>query len=299
MTAYPLFDFVGWDETLAAETGTTIDRLPAIVAGTNPAGEVLPGLPSAGAVVGGGAVDGLAEQLVAGADESGDVLVLCGTTLITWGVIDEWREVPGLWTIPHSAPGKTLIGGPSNAGGLFLGQAQRWLAQTAVDRLDEVVPDDVPVWLPYVRGERTPLHRRDLRASVHGVALHHGPEHLLRAAYEAAGFVVRHHIDLGREAGLEPRRIVATGGGTQVDHWMRALANCTGLPVDVAAEPEGAAMGSAFIARCVAGLESSMNDASRWARTARTVEPDQAWVDAATERYTQFRALTAEALEQS
>ena len=41
-----------------------------------------------------------------GADHDGDVLVLCGTTLIVWATIDEFREVPGLWTLPHPAPGK-------------------------------------------------------------------------------------------------------------------------------------------------------------------------------------------------
>ena len=152
----------------------------------------------------------------------------------------------------------------------------RWLGPVATPTWPRSGPDELPVWLPYVRGERTPLHRRDLRASVDGLALHHGPAHVLRAAYEAAGFVVRHHLDLAREAGAEPRRIVATGGGTHVAPWMQALADVTGLPVDVAAVPEGAALGSAFIARCVAGLETSMTDGSRWARTARTVEPDPA-----------------------
>ena len=56
---------------------------------------MLDGLPAAGALVGGGTIDALAEQLVAGADRAGDVLVLCGTTLITWAVIDRRAEVPG------------------------------------------------------------------------------------------------------------------------------------------------------------------------------------------------------------
>lgn len=294
MTAHPLFDFVGWDEQLAAEAGTTAATLPAIVSGTDAAGRVLDGLPAAGALVGGGCIDAFGEQLVAGADAVGDVLVLCGTTLITWGAISEWREAPGLWTIPHTAPGLTLVGGPSNAGGLFLGHVRRWLGAT-VD-VASVGPAGLPVWLPYVRGERTPLHRRDLRASLHGAALHHGPEHILQAAYEAAGFVVRHHIDLGRDAGLAPTRIVATGGGTQVPPWMQALADCTGLPVHVSAIPEGGALGTAFIARCIAGLEKNMTDAARWARTARVVEPRPDWVDAADERYDTFRTLTTTAL---
>ncbi|HET6772592.1 MAG TPA: FGGY-family carbohydrate kinase [Acidimicrobiales bacterium] len=295
MTAHPLFDFVGWDERLAAEAGVTPGALPEIVAGVDPVGRVRDGVPGAGALVGGGTIDALAEQLVAGADTSGDVLVLCGTTLITWGVLDEWQEVAGLWTVPHTAAGKSLIGGPSNAGGLFLDSVRGWLGAPA--GMDDVDPRDLPVWLPYVRGERTPLHRRDLRAAVEGIALHHSPGHLLRGAYEAAGFVVRHHLDLARPAGLAPRRIVATGGGTQDPVWMRALADCTGLPVHVAAVPEGAALGSAFVARCVAGLEASIAEGARWARTARTVEPEPAWADAAGERYRRFRAHTAAALE--
>src|SRR5262245_7470116 len=96
MTAYPLFDFVGWDKALAAEAGTTPDRLPSIVVGVDPVGPVRDGLPAAGAPVGGGTIDALAEQVVAGADQPGDVLVLCGTTLITWGVVAEAAEADGL-----------------------------------------------------------------------------------------------------------------------------------------------------------------------------------------------------------
>lgn len=296
MTAYPLFDFVGWDADLAAASGTTPDKLPAIVSGVESVGRVSDGLPAAGALLGGGTIDAFAEQMVAGSDNTGDVLVICGTTLITWGVVDEWVELPGLWTVPHSAPGKTMLGGPSNAGGLFLDRTRRWLGSDANDGLLDLAPSDLPVWLPYVRGERTPIHRRDLRSSLHDVALHHESAHILRAAFEAAGFVVRHHIDLARAGGLEPTRIVATGGGIQVEAWMRALADCTGLPVDVVAVPEGAALGSAFMARCVAGFETSMTDGSRWAKTARTVEPDKAWQEAANGRYHRFRALTQEAM---
>ncbi|MEI4896653.1 hypothetical protein Q8G71_35780, partial [Klebsiella pneumoniae] len=54
-----------------------------------------------GAVLAVGAVDALCEQIVAGADRDGDVLVLCGATLIVWTTISAARQVPGLWTIPH------------------------------------------------------------------------------------------------------------------------------------------------------------------------------------------------------
>lgn len=293
MTAHPLFDGVGWDADLAASAGVAIGSLPDIVAGVAPIGRVRDGLPGAGAPVGGGLIDALGEQLVAGADETGDVLVICGGTLITWAVVDEWVEVPGLWTIPHTAAGKVLVGGPSNAGGVFQDAVARWTGASPSDPLGPLTSVDLPVWLPYVRGERTPLHRRDLRAVLDGAALHHSPGAIRRAAYEAAGFVVRHHLDL---AGHTSRRIVATGGGVRSEAWMQALADATGLPVDVVAVPEGAALGAAFVARCTAGREASMTDASRWARTSHRVEPDPVWVEACQLRYERFRELTAQAV---
>jgi xylulokinase len=285
MTAYPLHNYIEWDEALAKEAGATVAQLPAIAPGFTPIGST-----AEGALVGGGTIDAFGEQLCAGADDTGDVLVLCGTTLITWGVIEEEQYAEGLWTIPHSARGKLMVGGPSNAGGLWLEHVKRWIGDVDPSEVAATGADDLPVWLPYVRGERTPLHRRDLRASLHDAALHHGAAHLRRAAYEASAFVVRHHIDLGRTAGLAPTRIVATGGGTRDENWMQALADSTGLPVDVAANPEGAAVGAAFMARCVAGLEKSTRDAARWAKTARTVEPRPS--DAIESRYARFRALT-------
>jgi len=277
MSAYPLFDGQGWDEGLLAESGVTADRLPRVVNGDTAIGEV------DGAAIGPGGIDAFGEQLVAGAEEPGDVLVICGTTLITWIVTDEWIEVPGLWTIPHSTPGLTLIGGPSNAGGLFLNWATHLVA-----RGDDPVPNRVPVWSPYVRGERTPLHDPDRRAVVDGLDLTHGPGALRRAAFEAAGFVVRHHLDL---AGVPANRLVLTGGGTRVPEWVQALADGTGLPADVVAVPEGGALGSAFFARLAAGLETDATAARRWARTDRRVEPDPAWVDACATRYQRFREL--------
>ncbi len=292
MTTLPLFDYTGWDAEVVASIGARPEQFPTIVPGSTPIGHT-----ADGALMGAGTIDAFAEQLVAGADDAGDVLVILGTTLIIWTVIPAWVEVPGVWTVPHTAPGQTLMGGASNAGGLFTNWALGLLGPTAsgapVDGATESLdPARVPVWEPYVRGERTPWHDPARRAVLHDLDLTHGPAAIARAAYEASGFVVRHHVDLAIEgAGCVPRRIVATGGGVRVRPWVAAIADATGLPVDVVAVPEGAALGAAYLARVTAGLEPDASGASRWARTSHRVEPDPAWVAPTAARYARFRAL--------
>lgn len=280
-TAFPLFDGTGWSADACASYGASVERMPRVDTIGTAAGR----LRDTGAVLATGAIDALCEQLVAGADRDGDVLVLCGTTLIVWTTISEFRQVPGLWTIPHTTGGKSLIGGASNAGGLFLGWVDRVVAPADSTVAD---PGRVPVWSPYIRGERTPFHDPALRAVLDAADLTHDAAALRRAAYEASGFVVRQLIEL---SGASVSRIVAAGGGTRVGPWMQAIADATGRPVQVSGVPEGAALGAAFLARMAAGLETTITDAARWVCIERVVEPDPVWLGAVEARYRRFLRL--------
>ena len=282
-TSAPLYGPHGWDAEVCAGVGVTVDQLPRVEMMGTAVGRV----GRDGPVLATGSVDGLCEQLVAGAGAVGDVHVLCGTTLIIWAVVPGTAQVPGLWAMPHHGGEGTVIGGASNAGGMFLDWVGRLLPKSRPG--DTVDPADLPVWVPYPRGERTPYHDPGRRAVLDGLNLTHGPAAVQRAAWEASGFVVRHHLDL---AAAPARRIVATGGGTRQPGWMQGLADATGLPVHVSALPETAAQGAAFLARMALGLESDMYDAARWARTERIVEPDPAAQKAAEGRYQRFLELS-------
>ncbi|EFP14579.1 D-xylulose kinase xylB [Mycobacterium tuberculosis SUMu002] len=286
VTTLPLFDGTGWNATACADCGVTVDRMPRVETFGVGVGQVR----GTGAVLAVGAVDALCEQIVAGADRDGDVLVLCGATLIVWTTISAARQVPGLWTIPHTAPGKSQIGGASNAGGLFLNWVDRVIGPGDPALAD---PRRVPVWLPYIRGERTPFHEPDRRAVLDGVDLSQDAASVRRAAYEASGFVVRQLIEL---SGAPVARIVAAGGGTRIQPWMQAIADATGRPVEVSRVAEGAALGAAFLGRLAAGLESSIADAARWASTDRIVEPSADWAGPTKERYRRFLALSGSKL---
>lgn len=298
-----------WNDELLAGLGVDPARLPAVAPTGQRAGELRTGRrrraesPEAGppawddraAAVAGGTIDAFCDQIVAGADQVGDVLVIFGATLIVWVVTDEWVEAPGLWTVPHTVPGRVLIGGPSNAGALFVDWAQSMLhhaggrARTAPGppaRTGD--PRRVPLWLPYLRGERVPFHDTSLRAGLFDLDITDGPAGVSRAAYEASGFVVRSIVE---RSGVQARRVVASGGGTRVAPWMAAMADATGLPVDTVAVPEGAALGAAYLARLAAGLEPSLDGSMAWARPGSRIEPDPAWREAAAGRFARFVAL--------
>jgi xylulokinase len=286
--AHPLFDWVGWDEQLATGLGIRTAQLPRLV----PTGWEAGRIGGDGPALASGCVDAMAEQLVAGADQPGDVLVLFGTTLIVWVVAGEAAEVPGYVSIPHTASGNFLVGGPSNAGGMFRDWVTRLFGPTTDRVLD---PGAIPVWAPYPRGERVPLNDPTRRAVLERLDLTHDPAAVVRAADEASAFVVKRALDAAvAHAGVVPKRVVASGGGTRVEEWVQAVADVTDLPVDCVAVPEGGALGSAWLARIAAGLEEpmAMTEGRRWARTGRRLEPRPAWSAAAGERYERFLALS-------
>jgi len=302
-----------WNPEVLADLGVTEKQLPVVVNMGEPAGTVS----GTDTVLAAGTVDALCDQIVSGATQAGDVLVIFGATLIVWAVVDDWVEAPGLWTLPHTVAGKVLVGGPSNAGALFVDWARAMLhgaarrpprsvgpatpatpatratpatqPDLAAEEERQGDPGRVPVWTPYLRGERAPYHDTTLRAGLHDLDLTHDAQSVERAAYEASGFVIRHMLD---RAGVVARRVVASGGGTHVVPWMQGVADATGLPVDTVGVPEGSALGAAYIARWTAGLESSLDGAQQWARVGRRVEPAARWAAAASQRYARFLQLS-------
>src|SRR5579872_2388011 len=187
----------GWNLELLGQIGVTPEQMPTVVPMAEAAGTVR----GTGAVLAPGTVDALCDQLVSGAVHTGDVLVICGATLVVWAVVDDWIEAPGLWTVPHLVPGKTMVGGPSNAGALFVDWARSLLqggfrrapspGRADADRASSARTGDpgrVPVWLPYLRGERAPFHDPALRAGIYDLDITHDAACIERAAYEASGF---------------------------------------------------------------------------------------------------------------
>jgi xylulokinase len=276
----PLWTGTAWDAELVGSCGARAEQLPMVRSETEPAGHFND------AVISSGLLDVVCERMMAGTVEDDEALVLCGSTLIMMMPMAHYTEVPGVWTYPTGST--AMATGASNAGAFFLDWVDRVIAKG-----DDTIahPDRVPVWVPYIRGERTPWHDPSRRASLVGLDITHDAASLRRAAYEASGFVVRHHLQL---ADSKPRRVIAVGGGTAIPGWTQALADCVGVPVEVRGTGVGAAVGAAFMARIAAGLESSPADIERWVRPTQSVLPRKEWAESVSSRYELFLRIVTE-----
>ena len=279
-----------WHEPFVRAAGLRPEQLPPVRRPDEIVGEVTSeaarttGL-SRGTPVVAGCVDHVASAFAAGLIEDGDLNIKFGGAGDILYCIDGLDTDPRLFIDYHLAPGKFLLNGCMAASGSLV----KWFAReiaglgrgtAAPDyaALDEQAaglepgPDSLVV-LPYFIGEKTPLHDPLARGVVFGLSLHHRPAHLHRAIMEAVAFGFRHHLDVLRERGHQPRRVVATDGGARSPLWRQISADVLGLPVEYQADQPGSAVGAAFAAGIGTGVLTAWESIRDCVRIAGRAEP--------------------------
>ena len=130
--------------------------------------------------------------------------------------------------------------------------------------------------LPYLSGERSPLHDPDARGVVVGLSLAHGRGHLYRAVLEATAYAVAHNLEAMHAAGGAARRTVAVGGGARSDLLLQIVSDVTGVEQALPEQIIGAAYGDAFLAGLAIGWLDLPALPTDWVRLARHITPDPA-----------------------
>ncbi|NKY51390.1 FGGY-family carbohydrate kinase [Nocardia vermiculata] len=235
-------------------------------------GAAATGLPE-GLPVTTGTVDAWAEAASVGVRAPGDAMVMYGTTMFLVQILTRPRPHPGLWGTCGAWPGTYSLA----AGMATSGAVTDWLRRLVGGEFGELIADadKVPagsrglLMLPYFAGERTPLFDPDARGIVAGLTTSHGRSELYRAALEGTAYGVRHNLEAMSDAGGQPRRLVAVGGGTKGGLWTRIVSDVTGLRQELPAETVGACLGDALLAAEAAGV-----DTSGWNPVTSIIEPD-------------------------
>jgi xylulokinase len=157
---------------------------------------------------------------------------------------------------------------------LSAGMALRWLrAILGSDRysygeMDRVAGEVEPgceglTFLPYIVGERSPIMDPRAKGSFVGLALRHGPGHLVRALLEGVAFALRQIIETMEDCGASLPRLVASGNGLGSPLWRQMLADVIGRPLfqgQDAYASERAGVGAAMLGGIGAGVFKDYDD---------------------------------------
>ena len=231
--------------------------------------------------------DGQCAGLGVDAVRPGVVYLNLGTALITGA----WSPTPRIgrfWRTMISPTGEGyFLEGCQRAGAFFL----NWLIDAfaggrddpgVFDRL-EAQAARVPIGsqgvtvCPYLTGCMDPHWDPRARAGFHGLAPSHGIGHLYRASLEAMTLESARCVAAMEEDGLEPRRILAVGGGANSRLWARMFADATGLALTISKSLEASALGAGVTAAVGAGWFRSFDEAAAaMSGEGETVAPDPA-----------------------
>jgi xylulokinase len=237
----------------------------------------------AGTPVAVGAVDALSEALSVGVVETGDLMLMYGSTAFFILVLDKPAPDPRVWTVAGAYAGQYNLA----AGMATTGSLTRWFRDTLAPDLPEETAyatlfaqaESIPagseglLLLPYFSGERTPINDPKARGVIAGLTLAHSRAHLYRATLEGVAYGIRHNIEAFRAMGAPVKRIVAVGGGTQSQTWLQIVSDVAGIAQEVPALTIGASYGDAFLAGLAAGI-LKRDDLRTWVKAGQTITPN-------------------------
>jgi xylulokinase len=206
----------------------------------------------AGVPVFAGGMDSWAGAIGAGAIAPGQAYDIAGTSEAAGLVTSQRARVRGLVSLCWG-DGAWQVGGPTQVGADSAVWCHRIFRlrgslSSAIQRAGTRRPDPgLPMFLPYLAGERTPVWRDDVRGAFHGVARHHEPDDFLWAVLEGAAHAVRDILATAIGGTGEPvTEVRICGGGARSDAWCQLRADVLGLPVMRTAARETGILGAAI-----------------------------------------------------
>jgi len=304
----PLFDGDEWGES------SLIDPvlLPRLVWSTDVVGHIstdaalATGLP-VGLPVIAGTADAAAEATSAGLASPGDLMLMYGSTGFFILQCSSLPTSDVFWPGVFLSRGTFALAGGTNN----LGSVTAWFR-------DEFAPAEVAaeeaggtaafaalaslaasspagarglIALPYLAGERTPLHDPSARGVILGLSLSHSRGDLYRALLEGIAFSIRENVEAMAVAGYPASRVLAVGGGAQNPLLLQIVSDVTGLTQFVPTETIGASLGDALRAGVGVGVYASLAEAAATVEFSHTITPDPSVRELYDAAYAKYRAL--------
>ena len=291
-----------WSDDLLGVTGLSRDHMPRLVEGSAPSAQLKRDLAQrwgmdGAVIVAGGAGDNAAAACGIGAIRPGEGFVSLGTSGVifvsnarfspnTSGAVhafchaipNTWHQMGVILSATDSLNWLSKVTGQSPAE--LAGAAEAGFAGPGEE-----------IFLPYLSGERTPHNNAAARGSFTGLSHSTTSALMAQAVMEGVTFAFRDCQRVLREAGSDFSRLLAVGGGSKSDLWLRLIA--TNLDIEVALPEDGdfgGALGVARLGLCAAeGADPA--EIMTMPAIARVIAPDPALRNAYSDQYARYRAL--------
>ena len=289
-SAYLLYDLArhAWDGSAAASVGVPVEQLPEALDATAELGGLLPDAASAFGLLAGmpvvvSAGDVPAGQVGGGGARPGQAHLSLGTASYFGISLDQPLVDPGrrLALLGHVDPARRLLWAEMETGAGALAWWRRTLGlddPDAADRLagsvDGGADADLPLFAPWLTGERVPYWDDEARAAFVGLTLKHGPAELTRAVMEGICFQLRLVFDYATSFGVAPDTIRVVGGAGMGGVLRGILADVLDRTLLLVDDPQSAgARGAAFCA-LAASEGSSIDELSDAVGVTRVIPPE-------------------------
>ncbi len=281
-----------WDRPYLKHVGIPPERLPKLIAIDDVAGPVSPeaskllGLREGLPVIAGGG-DGFLASLGSGCEQPDCTAITIGTTAAVRKIVPTAQPDPAAGSFCYRLDNRFLVGCASNNGGNVL----EWGRQNFGDvRFDPNGTDeDIPIFLPFLYGERSPFWNPRQSSRWIGRRDDHSREELGQAVIEGLAFHLAVYADIVDRSTESPSTLfVLSGNGSRHSGLRALLASVLRAPLVLPEDPGVATLrGAARCAFSALGVDTS-------AAMARIVENARA-VDSASnrgipQRFDRFRA---------
>jgi len=293
-----------WSDDLLAGTRLSRDRMPRLVEGSEPTGELREDLRrrwgiAAPVTVAGGGGDNAASAVGIGAVAPGGGFVSLGTSGVTFVVNDRFLPNPerAVHAFCHALPRRW------HQMSVMLSAASclRWVTRLVrasdeaeilaeVEKLDEAARAEAPLFLPYLSGERTPHDDPAAQGVFFGLVNGTDRAALAYSVIEGVAFGLADGVDALRAAGTSIGTLSLVGGGSRSPYWAQLIADLLRVRLETHSGGEtGGALGAARLGQLACGA----SEAAVCTRppVSRTFEPSKAAPQRLLDRLARFRAL--------
>ncbi len=243
-----LFDFLGWNESVIPEIRKGELRRGFVTE----SGAAVTGFPSSIPVTVGWS-DAMSGMNALGVMAAPTSFVITGTSAIV-GCSTRNQVLDGdtLYVIPQSCAPMSVVYGPTQSSGAAIAWGSQLLGINENDLIEMGGKDagsSVPVFLPYISGERAPLWRNDVRGGFLHIDQSCSASTLARSVMEGVSFSEKQVLTIAQGLVDDAPQTVSLGGHAGNDQrWERVRARTLGEDLESHHDTDTTTRGAAILA---------------------------------------------------